>query len=88
MLDDLAATQPVGDDEVDELYLLFLRECMEKLSPSDRRMIDLSYIEELAAQQIADQLGRSRQSVCNSLSRVRQQLLECIEKRLAQKDHP
>ena len=83
----MLATDECGmDRDEEESYMLALRECMDKLVPVDRQLIDLPYVEELGAQQIAERMGRSRQSVCNSLSRIRRQLFECVARKLGQEE--
>jgi RNA polymerase sigma-70 factor, ECF subfamily len=68
-------------------YMDALRECKAKLASADVELLDCHYGRDLSAQQIADRLGRSRQSVCNSLLRIRRWLMECVRMRLAQHEH-
>ena len=60
-----------------------LRKCVAKLPKSDRELVDLCYGRERAIKPVAQKLGRSAQSVCNSLRRIRRVLLECIDASLA-----
>jgi RNA polymerase sigma-70 factor, ECF subfamily len=71
-----------------DLYLAGLRRCVEKLDPQDREMLGLCYVDELSVRQIAERLARPPKSVGNSLLRIRRGLFRCIEKRLAQEEHP
>lgn len=87
LLDNLAETHGEMEDHIDQPYLLALQECRNRLGVADRELLDSVYVEELSAAQVAGRTGRSRQSVCNSLSRIRRQLLTCIEKQMAQEDH-
>ena len=83
LLDALADTEPsIRVDDADA-YLAGLRHCTDKLPERDRELLGLSYAEGLSAQQIGDNTARSRQSVCNSLLRIRRELYRCIAKQLA-----
>jgi RNA polymerase sigma-70 factor, ECF subfamily len=68
-------------------YLDLLRICKEKLTSADMELLDCHYGKDLSAQQIADRMGRSRQSVCNSLLRIRRWLLDCIRLQLARQEY-
>jgi RNA polymerase sigma-70 factor, ECF subfamily len=76
--------QPADDTD---RRLASLRECMELLADRDRQLIDLRYAAVQAVVDIARQLGRTPQSICNSLGRVRASLLECIRRKLAREDY-
>ena len=51
-------------------------------------MMKLCYVEGIPVRQIADAMGRSPQSVHNSLRRIRSWLLECIQRELNRADTP
>ena len=68
--------------------LAALAGCMDKLTQSDQRMVKLSYVEDVPIRQIADAMGRSPESVHNSLLRIRSWLLDCIHRKLKQADMP
>ncbi len=59
--------------------LAALAVCMDRLSEGDRRLVQRCYGDRVPVQRIAAELGRSPQSVHNSLRRVRTLLLECIQ---------
>lgn len=87
LLDEVAKTAiETQSDEVD-LYLAALRHCKTKLTVSDETLLELHYAEDLGSRQIADRLGRSQSSVCNSLNRIRSWLLECVQMELARQKH-
>ncbi|MCG8584998.1 MAG: sigma-70 family RNA polymerase sigma factor [Pirellulales bacterium] len=69
-------------DDSDE-YHEALEGCVEEMPDGDRWMIDQAYGEDLSAGEIAKLLGRSRQSVSNSLRRIRQALLACIRRTMS-----
>ena len=60
-----------------------LEACLEELPPKSRRLLDLRYVEELSASEMAREIGSSSGSVRVLLSRVRTVLASCIERRLA-----
>lgn len=60
-----------------------LEACLEDLPPKSRRLLDLRYVEELSAAQMAQETGTTSGSVRVLLSRVRTVLASCIERRLA-----
>lgn len=71
---------PAGknDFHVEALYA-----CMEQLSEEDRRLLESRYWELKSVVEIAAELHRSPQSVCNSLSRIRARLMACIERNVS-----
>lgn len=60
--------------------------CMERLSEADRDLLELRYWEPKTVVEIARELGRTPQSVCNSLGRIRGQLMECVERTVSAED--
>ena len=76
-------TLPAGEDDrrVQALY-----SCMDRLSESDRHLLELRYWEPKTLAEIAAELGRTPQSVCNSLSRIRAELMQCVERTLTTED--
>ena len=64
-----------------------LHACMERLSESDRRLLEMRYWEPKTVVEIAAELGRTPQSVCNSLNRIRAQLMDCVERTLSAEEH-
>jgi RNA polymerase sigma-70 factor, ECF subfamily len=79
-MDDLVSTDD-GDRRVHALHL-----CMERLTDNDRYLLDLRYWQPKTVADIAAELGRTPQSICNSLSRIRAELLECVERTLVAED--
>jgi RNA polymerase sigma-70 factor (ECF subfamily) len=76
----LLETQLVSSDKPGpDMKLEFLQGCLEKLSSVDRALIEKCYLGNMRVQQVALALGRSSQSICNSLRRIRMSLLECID---------
>jgi RNA polymerase sigma-70 factor (ECF subfamily) len=60
-----------------------LDECLKKLRDFDRRLILLRYSDGSTTQSVADEFQRSAKSIYASLSRIRDTLLACINRRLA-----
>lgn len=64
-----------------------LSTCLTKLPNRDRQIMESYYAHGLGSRQIGEVLGRSASSVCNSLRRIREALMICIESSIAQEEH-
>jgi RNA polymerase sigma-70 factor, ECF subfamily len=82
----LAEGDPGFHDVDEEIYIVALRRCREKLTAEDEELLRLRYVEELSMVEIAERLQRLRQSVGRSLNRIRRWLLECIQMELARQE--
>lgn len=60
-----------------------LEACLDNLPGNSRRLLDLRYVEEMSAGQVADAVGSTDGSVRVLLSRVRSALAACIERRMS-----
>lgn len=60
-----------------------LQECLKKLRPQDRELIELRYEPGNRGNTVADTIGRPTNSVYQSFSRIRKTLFECVTRRLA-----
>lgn len=65
-----------------------LSHCMQKLRERDRQILLACYGEEEGVTRVAERMGRSSQSLHNSLKRLRQALYECVRTSMAQTAHP
>jgi RNA polymerase sigma-70 factor, ECF subfamily len=83
---DFAAWENAQPIAKDDCRLLALYACMERLSENDRHLLELRYWEPKSIVDISAELGRTPQSVCNSLSRIRVQLMECVERSVSAED--
>ncbi len=83
MIELLIAAEASEPAELWHARLGQLRQCIQELSAKDRQMLDQRYSEGQTIVSLAGFLGRTPQSVCNSLRRIRQQLYRCVESRLA-----
>jgi RNA polymerase sigma-70 factor (ECF subfamily) len=84
--DALMAEVASREVEAASASLQALPNCMERLTQSDRRMVTQCYAEGESVRQLAHAMGRSPQSIHHSLRRIRNWLLECIQRELRQAD--
>jgi len=77
----MADERAADEDGVESLasYQDALMHCMDRLTPTDRDLVQLCYFEKCSIKTVADQLGRAPQSVCNSLRRIRGLLFDCVQ---------
>ena len=78
-----AAEQPVRFEAV----RVILEECLAKLKPDDRALIEGRYMPGVKMTELAETLGRPANSVYKSLGRIRQQLLACMTAGLQDEDY-
>jgi RNA polymerase sigma-70 factor (ECF subfamily) len=83
VLEKLAA-EAGRDDSVSAVPLAALENCIRKLSDGDRSLIRKRYQPGSSVNQIAREIGRSANSVSQSLGRIRRALVACVERALAQ----
>lgn len=60
-----------------------LEACLDELPPRSRRLLNLRYVEERSAEEMAREMESTSGSVRVLLSRIRTVLASCIERRLA-----
>jgi RNA polymerase sigma-70 factor (ECF subfamily) len=60
-----------------------LQNCLEKLPEPQRQLLEMRYAPAASLNQIAEKIGRPVGSVRQTLFRIREALLACIERRLA-----
>jgi RNA polymerase sigma-70 factor (ECF subfamily) len=66
--------------------LAHLRDCLQRLRDKDRTLVERVYLEQMPVRKLAAALGRTSQSICNSLRRIRTTLLECVDRKLLHTD--
>lgn len=88
LFDALAETEMTTQCSGVELATAALRQCRKKLDTADEELLELRYVEELGSREIADRVNRPQKSVCRSLNRIRNLLLECIQRELHRHEHP
>jgi RNA polymerase sigma-70 factor (ECF subfamily) len=61
-----------------------LARCLERLSDRDRDLLRRRYVDDATPKQIAQLVGRSLDAVYKALTRIRDSLLNCIQRKLEQ----
>lgn len=72
---------PLADDTAPDERIAALRACIEGLDPAHRGMLERRYLDGVAVQRIAADLGRSPNAVSMVLLRLKDALLRCMERR-------
>jgi RNA polymerase sigma-70 factor (ECF subfamily) len=70
-----------------EHHLAALSECQQKLSEVDRTLLKQCYGDSLKICDVAGQVGRPVASVYSSLSRIRRNLYQCIQRKVSREYH-
>jgi RNA polymerase sigma-70 factor, ECF subfamily len=86
LLEMFLQVSPEARSDATELYLAALRRCKAKLDAADAELLDLRYAEDLGTRQIAGRTGRPQNSVCNSLARIRDWLVNCVQREMARQE--
>jgi RNA polymerase sigma-70 factor (ECF subfamily) len=81
------AQAELSNEEVEEQREA-LAGCVEKLRERDRELLRECYEDSAGVHRVAGRLGRSPQSVYNSLRRIRRALHQCIARTIARKSRP
>jgi RNA polymerase sigma-70 factor (ECF subfamily) len=63
--------------------LRYLRQCLQQLSPRNQQLIQKRYEPGMSVTRLAEDIGRTANSLSKSLGRIRGLLLQCIERRQA-----
>ena len=71
---------PAQNADLLEEELDALRRCVEKISPSDRHLIQKQYRRRVTSQALAAELGRPANSVYKAIWRIRRKWRECVER--------
>jgi len=87
LLDQLASEAELLSAEMDDRRHA-LRLCMLRLSEHERRLLGRRYDEGWSIKQISNECGQSPGAVATSLYRIRNELMQCIQKNLNDKDRP
>ena len=74
-------------DPAEELRRQLLDDCVEKLPDTDRQLLDASYQSDCRIKDIAAKFGRSSQRICNSLRRIRRELLDCTDHAISEENN-
>jgi RNA polymerase sigma-70 factor, ECF subfamily len=60
-----------------------LGDCLGRLRPPDRELVELRYTTKTSSKALAESLGKPAVTVYKSLARIRRWLYDCIERKLA-----
>jgi RNA polymerase sigma-70 factor (ECF subfamily) len=86
-LSELLIRSPEGEPEPadwEQFQMSALRDCVEQLAPKSRQIIAGRYGDGWKAPDLADHLGMTASAVRQALMRIREQLKQCIELRMAE----
>jgi RNA polymerase sigma-70 factor, ECF subfamily len=78
--------ETLAEEAADERFapgnsLRLLGQCLEGLSLRDQQLIQKRYQPGMSVGRLADEIGRTANSLSKSLGRIRRTLLECIERK-------
>jgi len=79
MLQEIASVRLESSDLLEQRRGI-LAGCMKKLSDPDRKLIQQQYAEKMTSRKLAVRLGRPENTVYKALSRIRRQLMECVDR--------
>ncbi len=82
LADDAAALVPVHDGHREAL-----EHCLEKLPAAQRELVLTAYTKGTRIDELATRRGQSPMALYKLLHRIRQALLECVERTLAKEEH-
>ncbi|QDU75410.1 RNA polymerase sigma factor [Bremerella volcania] len=84
----LIADESVEEDSYLEMQRLAFRSCFEKLPSHQRSLMANAYRPDMKIQEVAAESGRSTAGFYQWLYRMRQMLLECVQRQLASEANP
>lgn len=73
--------ETVGDDDMNE-YVVALEECLERVTPRVRQVLDMLYGDRISRAEIANRLEMAFEGVKTLLRRARSSLRECVERKV------
>lgn len=83
---EIIANEAEHNDEVLEAQRQALNQCVKKLDPEHRTILNLRYHEDAEIDDIASQVNRTGGAVYRLLSRIRRNLHECVTRTLQKTD--
>ena len=87
LLDQIAARCQARGDLLDA-ELDALKKCVQRLSASDRHLIQNRYSRKITSKVLAAELGRPANTVYKAIQRIRRNLRECVEKAVLREGQP
>lgn len=82
MIETLASEAEKSSDQQDDVRIA-LHGCIDKLSDSDRKLLELRYEQDATTKSVSQKIGRGIDAVYKALNRVHNQLFHCIRHKLA-----
>ncbi len=79
----VVVTNEVGFDADNDELILFLEECMQRLSDNQKNLLRLKYEEGESSVAMSEGIGQSRAWVRTTLCRIRSALKKCVESKVA-----
>lgn len=73
------STQALDDNEFLERQHRALADCLDKLSPRTRELVELRYQPNASTKTVAEKVGRSLEAVYKALNRAQRTLIDCVE---------
>lgn len=71
-----------ASSQVDSIRVA-LRVCLQELTPTNRKLIEHRYFNSMPVADVAKMAGRTSGAIKVALLRIRQQLSDCVQKRIA-----
>lgn len=81
LFEELCVVQEQRSDQLDR-YLDALRDCLQRLPPAQRQLLQERYTSEASVSALAAQQGKSVSAVSQLLYRIRQSLMDCIYRKV------
>jgi RNA polymerase sigma-70 factor, ECF subfamily len=80
------AVKAIANNDLMTAKLEAMAGCRDELSHSDQDLLDRRYTPGATSHSVAKALGRPVVSIYKSLSRIRNRLFDCVERRLSEKE--
>jgi RNA polymerase sigma-70 factor (ECF subfamily) len=85
ILNDDSLLLEISDDQENRQQLWHKRgqaldSCVQKMTEEQQHVLQMRYKEQLDVESMAERLGRTQQAIYRQLSRLREQLLNCVKK--------
>lgn len=79
---DLLAKESEEEDEISQLRIAALQECLKKLSDAQRQLIRQCYLDVASITMVAKKQGINREALYKQLARIKKKLLSCVRLRI------
>lgn len=81
----ILAWERLDDLEFQRHRISALEECLKKVRPAERELLQAAYVEPGKIVELATRLGRAPRTLYNKLNLLRQRLVECVQRRLQER---